>query len=415
MSYDGWEIIADLGAGGQGKVFKVRSPEAAQRRAETVNSVWAIVRKKGVPAMVPPEERQNSDTIEAWCRKAFPDLLQSLLAREDPNTLGALKHFVIPTEGPERERAVGRLEREVDALRSVNHPAILRLRHENLKDHFMVTEYHPLGPLSNHLDRFSGDVARALEALIPVVEGLALLHHGGWVHRDVKPANIFLAQDGRLVLGDFGIVFWRDATTERLTDTDERVGSRDWMAPWTHTGQRLEDVGPTFDVFAVGKVLWSMVSGKKLLPYWYHRRPGYDVEQQFPGNPHMAAVNAILDACVVEHERDCHENAEILRGVLHESLRMVREGGVLLRDGESYPCRVCARGKCSVLVGTDGRPERRLSGPPAQGRYTADQLHELGLTVRLYRCNFCHHVDIFHFEQGNRPPGWAPRPSTSSS
>jgi len=84
--------------------------------------------------------------------------------------------------------------------------------------------------------------------------------------------NIFIARDGRLVLGDFGIVFF-EGNTDRITESLERVGTRDWMPPWAHTGLRIDDVKPTFDVSCLGRVLWAMLSGRDFLPFWYWAVP----------------------------------------------------------------------------------------------------------------------------------------------
>ena len=100
-----------------------------------------------------------------------------------------------------------------------------------------------------------------LQAFRPLVEAVAMLHKADIIHRDIKTKNIFVAKDNRLVLGHFGIVFYRDG--QRLTETYERVGARDWMAPW---GLPEREVSPRrsyppLDIFPLAKVLWSMISG----------------------------------------------------------------------------------------------------------------------------------------------------------
>jgi len=137
----------------------------------------------------------------------------------------------------------------------------------------MVTEYHPKGSLTKHPEMFKGRSYQALQALRPVVALLAELHKAGIVHRDIKPQNILVKGSGELVLSDFGIVFLDAA--DRPTEILERVGSRDWMAPWAHTGRRVDEVNQSFDVFPLGKVIWSMISGRPMLPFWYHREPDH--------------------------------------------------------------------------------------------------------------------------------------------
>jgi hypothetical protein len=82
------------------------------------------------------------------------------------------------------------------------------------------------------LGRTQGDVLGSLLAFRSLLEAVAKLHEKGYVHRDIKPDNIFVADDGHLVLGDFGLVIEPGAADGRLTDTYENVGSRDWMPGW---------------------------------------------------------------------------------------------------------------------------------------------------------------------------------------
>jgi hypothetical protein len=133
------------------------------------------------------------------------------------------------------QNARERFKREVEALRSLDAPGFLRLHDADEGEGWMVTTLYP-STLTKQRDRFRGRALEALVALRPVVAALAGLHARGGVHRDVKPDNIFVDERGELVLGDFGIVFLRDA--DRLTATYERVGTRYWIAPWADVEQR---------------------------------------------------------------------------------------------------------------------------------------------------------------------------------
>jgi serine/threonine protein kinase len=150
---------------------------------------------------------------------------------------------------------------QVEALQAMDDPALLRLLDADASASWMVSEYHPGGTLAEHPNLFKGKPLEALMAFEPLVSVVIKLHELGLIHRDIKPANVFIASDGRLVLCDFGIVFWADDAHNRLTETYERVGSRDWMAPWANQGRRLADVNATFDVFPLAKVLWAWCLG----------------------------------------------------------------------------------------------------------------------------------------------------------
>ena len=203
---------------------------------------------------------------------------------DPPAEIGALKQFEIPADNKEDEiQAIGRLEQEVRALERIQHPAVLRLLHSNVARRFIVTEYHSGGTLEKHLHRYMGNVIAALEAFRKLAEGVLEIHKQGAVHRDIKPENIFVSAFGELVLGDFGIVFFQDAG-DRLSTTFERVGSHYSMAPWAYDGVRLEfsKINPRLDIYPLGKVLWSMIAGKRGFPFWEMREAATIWKRYFP-------------------------------------------------------------------------------------------------------------------------------------
>lgn len=113
--------------------------------------------------------------------------------------------------------------------------------------------------MAKHLDKYKGRALAVLLAFKPLVQGVGLIHEQGAIHRDIRPENIFVANDGRLVLGDFGVVFFRDQKRARLTEIyGERVGSHWWMAPWVYAPARVEidEIKPALDIFPLAKVLW---------------------------------------------------------------------------------------------------------------------------------------------------------------
>ena len=104
------------------------------------------------------------------------------------------------------------------------------------------------------------DEGRLRRALGQLVAALRALHAAGKVHRDVKPSNILVSREGRLVLLDFGIV--ADARGRTFEDDDELVGTPVYMAPEQVTSG---EIGPAADWYAVGVLLYQALTGR--LPF----------------------------------------------------------------------------------------------------------------------------------------------------
>jgi tetratricopeptide (TPR) repeat protein len=94
---------------------------------------------------------------------------------------------------------------------------------------------------------------------LDIARGLAAAHEAGLVHRDVKPDNVMVARDGRVVVTDFGLVLPTDATAQpRLTQSGSVAGTPAFMAPEQILGQ---GVGPASDQFSFAVLLWQALYG----------------------------------------------------------------------------------------------------------------------------------------------------------
>ena len=96
-----------------------------------------------------------------------------------------------------------------------------------------------------------------LDIVIDVLSGLTFAHKRGIVHRDIKPANIRIAEDGRAKLMDFGVAH---LASSNLTNTGASLGTPVYMSPEQITGGKAT---PSTDVFAVGAVLYELLTGVK--------------------------------------------------------------------------------------------------------------------------------------------------------
>jgi hypothetical protein len=276
------------------------------------------------------------------------------------------------------------MKAEIEALRSLDHPSIIRILDHNLDKRWFVMQYFPGGPLSQHISKFAGNFAAALRSFRPLVEAVAEMHKKRLVHRDIKPENIFLLQD-RLVLGDLGLVYFIDDERSRISSKFENVGSRDWMPGWA-MGMRIDEIQPSFDVFSLGKLLWSMISGQPKLQLWYHHKARFELENMFPKDPEIRWAKSILDRCIVEEEKDCLRDANELLQVLDTVLAAVGRHAQVVSEGIPRTCSVCGLSDYSeVANGLEGIRGSR------------------GEVFRIFFCPHCGHADFFYTHARVRP------------
>ncbi|MFF4785496.1 protein kinase [Streptomyces griseorubiginosus] len=129
-----------------------------------------------------------------------------------------------------------------------------------------------------------------------VLRALRAAHSAGVLHRDVKPGNVLLAQDGRVLLTDFGIAQIEGDTT--ITRTGEVVGSVDYLAPERVRGA---DPGPSADLWALGATLYTAVEGRS----------------PFRRTTPLATMQAVVDEYPAE-PRDAGPLAPVIAALLHK-------------------------------------------------------------------------------------------------
>jgi hypothetical protein len=173
--------------------------------------------------------------------------------------LVALKKILAGAWADEEDRARFRVEAE--AVARLQHPNIVQIFEvgEHRGQPFCALEYVGGGTLA---DRLAGTLQPARPAA-SLVRTLALAmdaaHRRGIVHRDLKPANILLAEDGSPKVADFGLAKRLDQETAQ-TLTGAVLGTPAYMAPEQAAGQK--EVGPAADVYALGAILYEMLTGR---------------------------------------------------------------------------------------------------------------------------------------------------------
>ncbi len=166
----------------------------------------------------------------------------------------------LPLDLAEQEEFRTRFEREARVLAMLNHPNIVTVHDFGEEDGqgFIVMEFVEGQPLTARLPM---PAAEALRVALQVCDALEYAHRQGVVHRDIKPENILIDAAGRVKVTDFGIARIVKAEGPRWTVTtpDMALGTPHYMAPEAQKGAPPD---PRMDVYALGVVLYQMVTGK---------------------------------------------------------------------------------------------------------------------------------------------------------
>ena len=167
---------------------------------------------------------------------------------------------------PELAAVVGaeRFLAEIKTTANLQHPHILPLHDSGEADGFLfyVMPFVEGESLRDRLDREKQlGVDDSVAITQKVANALDYAHGHGIVHRDIKPGNILLSEQGEPLIADFGIALAvAQAGAGRITETGLSLGTPHYMSPEQATGDR--DVDPRSDVYALGCVLYEMLAGQ---------------------------------------------------------------------------------------------------------------------------------------------------------
>ncbi len=257
-----YEILQILGAGGMGRVYKVRNT--------------------------------LSDRVEAM-KVLLPDL---------EGTPGFADRFI----------------REIKVQAALDHPNIAALHTAVRVDDqvLMLMEYVEGVTLEKMMEAGRIPIDRAVDYIVQVLSALSYAHARGVVHRDLKPANMMVTENGLVKLMDFGIA--RMKADNKLTETGKTVGSLYYMSPEQINGTAEPD--PRSDLYSLGVTLYELAtgarpfqgdSGYKIMAAHLENRPLPPIEKS-PGLPR--GLSDIVMQALEKDPKKRFQSADAFRNAL---------------------------------------------------------------------------------------------------
>ena len=231
--------------------------------------------------------------------------------QESLNRYVAIK--VLRGDLAQNQEFIARFRREALAVAALSHPNLLHV-YDAGRDHgvyYIIMDYVPGGSLHDLIGFGPVEPGRAVSIAAQVADALDSAHRRGLIHRDVKPSNILMAEDGRPLLTDFGIAKALHESTQ-LTHTGASIGTPAYMAPEQAEGQSTD--GRT-DIYALGIVLFEMLSGQAPfraetpmeLIYKQMQTPPPPLRQVNPSVP--AGLEGIVNRALAKQPKDRYQTA----------------------------------------------------------------------------------------------------------
>jgi tetratricopeptide (TPR) repeat protein/predicted Ser/Thr protein kinase len=248
------------------------------------------------------------------------------LARQlTPNRLVALK---VLKASHALGRARTRFRAEAELIARLQHPNIIAIYEvgEHQDEPFFAMEYVEGGSLRERTRGLAQPAVEAARITATLARAMHHAHQRGILHRDLKPANILRAADGTLKITDFGLAKQLDAP-DGPTQTGDLLGTPSYMAPEQAEG-RLRDISTVTDVYALGAILYELLTGRPPFLAEGVTETLRQVVQQPPVRPSVLQrklprdVETICLKCLEKNPRDRYASAEALAEDLERFLEL---------------------------------------------------------------------------------------------
>ncbi len=266
----------------------------------------------------------------------------------------------LPPQWSQDEGAKQRFLREAQAASATNHRNICIIHDIEETDDgqlFIVMAYYEGQTLKQRLEQGALPAAEAIDVAAEIAEGLAKAHAQRVVHRDIKPGNIMLTEDGVKIL-DFGLAKLADAAL-KLTLEGSTLGTIAYMSPEQARGDEADERS---DVWSLGVVLYEMLAGEPPFRGGYPEAIAYAIKNE-PPPPLSGKPEDIPDSVERIVQRALRKDPEARYQAARDMARELRylQGRSLPMDLRTEPVRV---------EGREQRAESEEQGTRSKGQRT---------------------------------------------
>ena len=210
------------------------------------------------------------------------------------------------------EEARKRFHREAKAAAALSHPNICRVHEIDEVEGrtFIAMEFLEGESLDKRIEQGPLKFAEALDIALQIAKGLEAAHEKKIVHRDIKPGNVMVDEKGHVTVMDFGLALLTEGS--KLTQLDTTLGTAAYMSPEQIQGM---EVDRRTDIWALGCVLYEMVSGKRPFKGHYDKALLYEIVHEEPepltglrtGVP--LELEWLVGKCLAKAEAERYQNA----------------------------------------------------------------------------------------------------------
>ncbi len=233
---------------------------------------------------------------------------------------------VLPEDVAQDPERLARFEREARSLAALNHPGIVTIYavEQSGETRFLAMELVEGESLDTLIAPGGFSLARFFEVAVPLADALSAAHERGIVHRDLKPANVMVTREGRVKVLDFGLAKleapdsgadatdMETASRAELTGEGKVFGTVAYMSPEQARGGRID---ARSDVFSLGVVLYQMLTGERpfkgnasadLISSILRDQPSPVTEVRPDLPPHLSRI---LRRCLEKEPRDRYQTS----------------------------------------------------------------------------------------------------------